>query len=188
MIAVAGVSGSEDGRAAALLEFAVSRWTATPSMRIEDAYKWLYQATRGAEHAVSGRESVRTNLLREFESLGRAGSDEPEWQSLSPVHPIGRVNLRPYAARGGQIEDLIEEFIATAANFPSDPKYFESAWLGLSVFLEHGRIGSITIDDWRGFDNVMRPEAYPATHHGPEYRAALHPAYRVVYRENSNEI
>jgi len=36
----------------ALIDFALPKWKADKNVRIEDAYKWTFQATRGGEHAV----------------------------------------------------------------------------------------------------------------------------------------
>ncbi|MGQ0540786.1 MAG: hypothetical protein ACT4O9_02905 [Blastocatellia bacterium] len=43
----------------ALLDFAVPHWKADSKMEMQDAYKWLHQATRGGEHAAPDADSAR---------------------------------------------------------------------------------------------------------------------------------
>ena len=47
LLAAAALASNE-----ALLAFAETRWRAQPETRIEDAYKWLFHATLGGDHAV----------------------------------------------------------------------------------------------------------------------------------------
>ena len=53
----------------ALLPFALDAFASDPETRIEDAYKWLYQATCGGEHAVPDEEAARAWLRAEFPRL-----------------------------------------------------------------------------------------------------------------------
>jgi hypothetical protein len=46
-------------------DFAIEKWRNDPEVRIEDAYKWLYQATRGNEHAAADEKMVREYLEQE---------------------------------------------------------------------------------------------------------------------------
>src|SRR3982751_389691 len=86
----------------ALLDFAIPKWKADKSVHIEDAYKWLYQATRGGEHAVPDEDSARKWLDGEWQFLGNPLKDEPDWEPLCPGSEIGRLNLRPFKAGGGK--------------------------------------------------------------------------------------
>ena len=67
-----------------LLTFSLAAWQKEPEMRIEDAYKWLYQATRGGEHAVPDEDSARKWLDEEWATLGSPYKNEPEWEPLCP--------------------------------------------------------------------------------------------------------
>lgn len=165
---------------AALLETAESAWRRTPEMRIEDAYKWLYQATRGGEHAVVGEAGPRAWLLREWATLSAPGRSEPEVEVLGGQ--VARVNLRPYRARGGDPEMLLAVFVASAERFERSPAGFATAWRALGERLERRGIGKIRHSDWRQLDDQARVGGYPAIHHSEPYRRAYAPAYRVVLR------
>ena len=71
-------------------------------LRIEDAFKWLVHATRGGEHAVADGFAVRKWLENEWATLGPPQPGEPPWVPLTADGRIGRLNLRPYRAQGGE--------------------------------------------------------------------------------------
>ena len=48
-----------------LLDHAFEQWRSTPEMRVEDAYKWLFHATLGGEHAVQDVGGPRNWMDRE---------------------------------------------------------------------------------------------------------------------------
>src|SRR5512135_1577005 len=83
-----------------LLPFAVNSFAADPEVRIEDAYKWLYQAANGGEHAIPDEESARRWLEREWRSLGPTPPGEPLEVPIRPDGELVRVNLRPLRDRG----------------------------------------------------------------------------------------
>ena len=94
----------------ALLDFAIPKWKADTKVRIEDAYKWTYQATRGGEHAVPDEESAREWLDGEWSGQGKPPANEPVWGPLCPGGEIGRLNLRTFKAKGGKADDLLVAF------------------------------------------------------------------------------
>lgn len=151
-----------------------------PELRIEDAYKWLVHATRGGEHAVENETAVRLWLDREWQTLGPPQPGEPLWVPLTADGRIGRLNLRPYRAQGGDPADLLAAFLAGAEAFDADPARFRRAWNVLGRELENRPGRHLTADEWRRFDRAMRPRGYPACSHSPAYERARSPAYRVL--------
>src|SRR5437588_7200040 len=95
----------------ALIDFAIPKWKADPNVRIEDAYKWLYQATRGGEHAIPDKDSARKWLDDEWKTLDPPVSNEAIWEPLCPGGEIGRLNLRPFRASDGKPDDLLNAFL-----------------------------------------------------------------------------
>src|SRR5262245_56083851 len=88
------------------IDFAFAGWQPTPKMEIEDAYKWLFHATLGGEHAVTDDEGPRQWLDREWATLGPPLAGEKEVVPLTVDGKLIRLNLRPYKARGGDKEML----------------------------------------------------------------------------------
>ena len=149
-------------------------------LRIADAYKWLFHATRGGEHAVENETAVRLWLDREWQTLGPPQPGEPLWTPLTADGRIGRLNLRPYRAQGGDPAALLAAFLAGAEAFAADPARFRRAWNALGRELEQQPVGHLTAAEWHRFDREMRARGYPACHHSPEYETARQPAYRVL--------
>ena len=161
-------------------DFFLAQARADPELRIEDAYKWLFHATRGGEHAVANEFAVRKWLENEWAALGPPQPDEPLWTPLTLDGRIGRLNLRPYRAQGGDPEPLLAAFIESAKTFDASPARFRAAWRALGRELKTQPVGHLTWSAWRRLDREMRARDYPANHHSPEYECAHQPAYRVL--------
>lgn len=164
----------------ALVDFALARWRAEPQVQVEDAYKWLYQATRGGEHAVPDEKMARDWLEQEWQTLGEPQKDEPLWQPLCPDGEIGRLNLRPFRARGGRKADLLAAFVDSSRNFSHDESSFIAAWNELGRRLKQRSRGRLAWRDWKLLDRQVRLAGYPAIHHSQPYAEARRPAYRVL--------
>lgn len=172
----------------ALLDFAVVKWQATKNMRIEDAYKWTFQATRGGEHAAPSHEAAAGWLDREWKSTGDQPADEKQWVPLCPGSDIGRFNLRPYKRMGGDPNDLVEAFVASAAQYRSEPTAFTEAWAELGRRLAKKGFGHVTHREWLRLDAEMKAKNYPAVHHSEAYKKAYSPAYRILTLEQARRL
>jgi hypothetical protein len=167
---------------AALVDFAAPKWNADKNVRIEDAYKYLYQATRGGEHAAPDRESARKWLDDEWQALGPDTKHEPKWEPLCPGGEIGRLNLRPFRDGGGKADDLLDAFLASAGEYKETGTNFLDAWGELGKRLEKAKIGQLDHKAWKKLDRSMKKKIYPAIHHSDTYNKANRPAYRVLTR------
>ncbi len=172
----------------ALLDFAIPRWKSDPSVRIEDAYKWTYQATRGGEHAAPSRDAVKSWLDNEWRAMGGEPKGENEWVPLCPGGEIGRLNLRPYKERGGSADALVDAFIASAREYRAEPKAFTDAWAELGKHLKAGGFGAVTYKEWLRLDAEMKKKGYPAIHHSETYNRSHRPAYRIITREQAQRL
>jgi hypothetical protein len=164
----------------ALLDFAVPTWRSNDAVRVGDAYKHLYQATMGGEHAVTDRDSAFARLEAEWLEIGDSTSAENLWEALCPDGSIGRVNLRPYKRGGGKQRDLIDAFLASSREFNPDKDKFLTAWAELGSRLKKENIGKLDHKSWMKFDAEMKKKNYPAVSHSEEYRRSKRPAYRVL--------
>lgn len=167
----------------ALLDFASAQWAADPGLAMQDAYKWLFQATRGGEHAAPSREAASAWLDREWKSLRPGPANEKLWEPLCPAGEIGRLNLRPFQAGGGGPELVLDAFLASSAHYRPDQKVFSTAWAELGRRLKRKKIGGLTYADWRAFDAEMNKKGYPAVHHSRAYQESRLPAYRIITSE-----
>jgi hypothetical protein len=175
MIVAAAVALSVLGHVTLPLE----AWRSDPAVEIQDAYKWIYQATQGGEHAVPSPEQAAAWLQKEWAALDSDPSDEPLVEPLGDSG-IVRLNLRPYRAAGGAPEALVAAFLRSAAAFKPDREEFERTWIQLGERLRQGAIGRLTRAAWERVDAEARPSGYPAVHHSAGFNASRRPAYRVL--------
>lgn len=161
-------------------DFFLAQAREDPEIRIEEAYKWLFHATRGGEHAIVNETAVRKWLDQEWATLEPPQPDEPLWTPLVAEGRIGRLNLRPYRARGGTPDALHQAFVAGAESFDASPARFRAAWKALGHALAKNPQGHLTRSEWKRLDALARPDGYPARHHSAEYTVSRHPAYRVL--------
>lgn len=170
----------------ALLDFAITKWKADKAVRIEDTYKWVYQATRGGEHAAPDREGAKQWLEREWSSLGDAEKGERLIEPLCPGGEIVRVNLRKFKALGGAEDDILDAFLASAVEYRATQNAFTVTWSQLGKRLKRKEFGVITRAAWEKLDAEMKAKNYPAIHHSDDYDKLREPAYRIVTKAQAN--
>ena len=164
-----------------LLDYSIAQWRRAPAMRIEDAYKWLFHATQGGDHAVGEDDSgPRQWMIREWANLTSPMPNEREVVPLDPQGRLIRVNLRPFRARGGDSEMLLAVFVSSARQFRPNRREFISSWNELGKRLQRSSIGKLTSREWRRLDRETKVLGYAAIHHSPWYESQAKPAYRVV--------
>jgi hypothetical protein len=149
-------------------------------MRIEDAYKWLFHATLGGEHAVEDWKSVDHWMAREWATLGAPRHEEPWIEHLTPDGRLIRVNLRPYHALGGDRDMLTGLFFASAQYFQAKKDDFVREWTALGAYLRHCTFDHLSFRAWSRLDRETRRAGYPAIEHSDFYLKHEMPAYRVV--------
>jgi hypothetical protein len=171
-----------------VVPFAEAAFRADPEVRIEDAYKWLFHATRGGEHAVRDEAAVGAWLEREWASLGLPEAGEPLVVGLRPDGALVRLNLRPFKARGGRPDELLSAFLRSARAFQAGGELFEAAWSTLGRRLDARPTGHLDGPAWRRFDAEARAKGFPASHHSAAYSAAHHPAYRVLTGDEARQL
>lgn len=166
-----------------LLDHAFEQWKSTPEMKIEDAYKWLYHATLGGEHAVTSEDGPRVWLDREWPTLSAPLKDEPEVVPLTPDGRLLRVNLRPYRSRGGDKDMLLWAFVFSAQRLKRDESLFVREWDALGAKLKSDAWRQLSHQEWKRLDALTRKQGFPAIEHSPQYEKIYMPAYRVVLKD-----
>ena len=147
-----------------------------PQMQIQDVYKLLYQAVMGAEHLL--HETALQRLQIEWSSL-EMGVDETLFETIAVNSTaIGRLNLRPAKQHGYDLERVWDVFVRSAKEMRADHQEFVAVWK--NVLNEFPQWQHIKYADVLQFDEKMAGAGYPVMHHSAQYRAAYHPAYRVV--------
>ncbi len=163
-----------------LLDFSVGAWRKDPETRIEDAYKWLFHATQGGDHAIRSLDGPRAWMDREWDTLAKPNPGEPLWVPLRPDGKLGRLNLRPYRTAGGDRDKLLDAFVASAKSFRPDRDRFTKEWTELGKRLTSRPLGKLTRAEWERLDTEAKPRGYPAWDHSEAFERSRKPAYRVL--------
>ena len=188
------VAGSSEPAAPAVLSaeelagFARAALVAEPAAGLEDAYKWLFQAARGGEHAAPSEEAARAWLEAEWTTLGPPLSGEPLVVPLRPDGAVVRLNLRPFKAGGGDQNALLGAFLSSARSFSPDPGLFVAAWHAFGRGLSGGGSNGWTAGAFEELDGSSAKAGWPARHHGRGYVEARQPAYRVLTGEEAGRL
>lgn len=162
-------------------------WQSDPALEMRDAYKWIYQAAQGGEHAAPSRQQAASWLRAEWDGLRPERSDEPLAEPLGNSG-IVRLNLRPYRAAGGTPDALLDAFLRSAASFTPDREAFRREWLDLGDRLRQGDVGRLTRTAWERLEAETRPAGYPALHHSDGFAAIRKPAYRVLTASEADRL
>jgi hypothetical protein len=169
---------------AGALSLPLDAWRTDQPMAMQDAYKWIYQATMGGEHAASDRAAAARWLQQEWESLDAPAPDEPMIEPLG-TSGVVRLNLRPYRAAGGSPQAVLDAFLESATSYRPDKDTFLRTWHELGEYLRTHDVGRMTRPAWERLDAETRSRGYPAVHHSDTYTRAHRPAYRVLTAEQA---
>jgi hypothetical protein len=156
--------------------------TRRPAMQPRDVYKLLYQGVRGPEHIVPSGEEFVARLREEYAAVP-AAADGPAWEAVRPDGLLGRLNLRPFKARGGTLEQLVDACLGTAAHPWGTAEELRAAWTAFAALCQEGRWDEFPTAEVRAFTAWLEAQGWPAVHHSAGYREAYRPAYRLVARD-----
>jgi hypothetical protein len=136
-------------------------------MEPRDVYKLLYQGILGLKHLVASPGEFATRLRTEYEVVCSDDSG-PLWEAVRPDWRLGRLNLRPFKARGGDVE--LEELRA--------------AWATFVAVCQAGQWQVFALPEVLAFSVWLTDHGHPTVHHSARYREAYEPAYRLVDRKS----
>lgn len=166
--------------AESLAAFARSALAGEPEADVGDAYKWLFQAARGGEHAAPSEEAARKWLEAEWAGIGPPLPGEPLVVPLRPDGAVVRLNLRPFKTAGGDSDALLGAFLSSARDFVPDAGLFVVAWRSYGRGLPGGDANDGRAAQFEELDRSSEKAGWPARHHSPGYSRARSPAYRVL--------
>jgi hypothetical protein len=150
-----------------------------PAAGAEDLYKFLHQAVYGPGHAISNREAAANWLEREIEDLGPPLDGEQPCETLGGEPPLVRVNLRPFAANGGDPDLLVDAFVASANRERGSSKRMKVVLSLAASYVQCAGRGELA-PELKALSAELAEKGYPAIHHSEAYAETYHPAYRVV--------
>ena len=147
-----------------------------PKAEPTDLLKLVYQAAYGPGHLVSELSRVTAFVAEEM----RTAPSVPQL-----TEPVGggyvRLYLGPARERGISPEEIARRFISAAKQTP-DPARFDSMLAALVALTEQG-VFSFTAGTLTEAVSRWETAGKPLFRHSETYRAAYHPAYRLVLEE-----
>jgi len=150
-----------------------------PAAQPDDLYKLLYQGVLGPEHLITSPEDFALRLRAEYETL-LPDSAGPLWEPVRPDRSLGRLHLRPFKARHGDLEWLIALCLRTAERTWGTAAELRSAWATFVALCRAGRWESLALAQVQALHDRLEAQGYPPLHHSAIYRQAYRPAYRLV--------
>jgi hypothetical protein len=118
-------------------------------------------------------------MERELADLGPPIEGEPACEGLGGEPSMVRVNLRPFAARGGDPDTLVEAFVSSANQERGTSRRMEVALKLGAIYLGCAGRGQLA-PEFKALAAELGDSDYPAIQHSEAYVEAYRPAYRVV--------
>lgn len=149
-----------------------------PELEPRDVYKLLYQGLLGPEHLIASPPDFEARLRGEIESIA-ADEDEPLWESIRPDGMLGRLNLRSYKARGGDICALNAACLQAVTQAWGTREMLRAVWNDFAADCRSGRWPLSRLEA-QHLSAWLEEHDFPAVHHTVVYRQRYAPAYRLV--------
>lgn len=150
-----------------------------PKMEPRDAVKLLYQSEFSGGHLIRDEAACLRYLRQEYE----ATPQQPTTPLLEEIGSgIVRVNLTALDHHGYSPEALGRDFIRSAAAVQGSFQAFQNKLTLLTELTEDGLM-PFSPEELKDYLEKYAAEGYPPVSHSEAYRAAYHPAYRVVHAD-----
>lgn len=150
-----------------------------PAAEPRDIYKLLYQGVLGPEHLLDSVETFEVELRAELDRV-QPDENEPLWEPLRPDGLLGRLNLRPFKARGGDPERLLEVCLRTTFQRWGTPEDLKRAWDTFASLVRQGTWPAMAPGRIDILTRYLILHNYPPTHHSTMFKRSYEPAYRVI--------
>ena len=142
-----------------------------PKMTEEDVVKFVFQGMLGVGHLVADPAAAQKRLKAEWEEISESTTREPLIEKISGDWV--RLNLRTAKAKGIAIEDIVYWFYESSQISPLS--FTRQNVYQFCVKYD----GSDTMQ--AAAERILDENWLPS--HSEPYRAAYHPAYRVLHRD-----
>ncbi len=145
-----------------------------PQLQAEDIFKYLFQSSFGCEHLATSYETALRYIQNEYAAMSETASACTEQLdgAYSRIHlGVLRKGLRP--------ETLAMLFCLSAQTEP-DGKARLMQKLEIAQELILNSKLPLDMHDFAPKLEAWRAQGFPAVHHSDAFRAAYHPAYRVI--------
>lgn len=141
-----------------------------PLMNEEDIVKFVFQGMLGVGHLINSEQDAKDRLSAEMATLD-PDEDEPLIEKISSDWV--RLNLRPAKAKGMTVDDIAWYLVRSAE------------WGALSFTRQNVYNFCVKLDGSEQMKTAAAKvlDEHWLPRHSEQYRAAYHPAYRVLYKD-----
>lgn len=174
------VPGKKPSTKDALWELVNFHQRLRPRLEIQDAYKLLYQSVFGVGHIIRSGGQAFECLKRELDTIDlRLQPQEELVENISLGGNAVRVNLRPFARLGLEVEKLFAAMKLSAEKNRGTMDEFQRVWSDFGSLVRSGAFG-FDLQKFKEFARFARDNKYPVVHHSHAYSRIYAPSYRVA--------
>lgn len=149
-----------------------------PLMEPTDAVKLVFQNEFGGGHLITDEEACLAYLRREH---AQTPAQPPYTENL------GNGIVRVYLGGVTDVEKLGQAFIQSAAEHTGSMDSFLKKLDILRKVTKQG-IFAFSSEELETYLTAYEKAGYPPVSHSPAYRAAYHPAYRVILKTKKEQV
>ncbi len=158
-----------------------------PQATLQDIYKSFFQDRFGVAHALADCHIVEQHILKECQNAERF--EECYVEPCGWRNDYFRINLK--AVKEGKIsaQELAQAFVASYKPVASeDIRRWQTEWQGIEKIAEEFSTSINNFEtDADTIATLLQLERY-AVHHSQQYNQAYTPHYRIVNREQYNQL
>lgn len=124
-------------------------------------------------------EIFKQRLAEEWQSLTPSEAD-PLYEAIRPDGSLLRLNLRPYKAAGGSLDELASACLETGQRAWGTQADLLQTWGEFLALCQAGCWSNLAPADCSSFTTWLQEQGFPPIHHSKRYRSLYQPAYRLV--------
>ena len=187
MMASSGCKNSVDNESNKWCLLISEHLSSYPEMQITDVYKLVYQSIMGPAHMGTDIVKIKDYLSHEISDIS-ASERADLIENISPSGAVIRVDLKRIKAEDGNIHLLAEAIARSASGIKPDTSMLENVWHVVGNLIKNGSLRQFTRAEFEAFTREIEKTGYPAAHHSEIYHKRYSPAYRVLLREEWENI
>jgi len=170
-----------------LFNLVISHLSRYPDMEVQDVYTLIYQGAMGVGYYSMDAGGFEERLIKEFEET-MADEKKTLWETIRPDGELVRVHMSALKTRGVQPQALSTLCLWTASIFKGDEQDLMDGWATFWHICRDNRLSKFPEKEIFEFDEWIKKNKYPSTHHSAVFRNAYDPHYRLVRREVLNTL
>ena len=147
-----------------------------PKLEVQDILKFIFQSACGCEHMVSDYQRALEYIRYEYADML---PQEPQIDALDGDY--SRVHLACIGIYFTS-EQLADMFIRSARPEPDAKAKIEEKLSVARGLIESGQI-KLDLNEFDAATEEWKNLGFPAIHHSDKFKAAYHPAYRVIHND-----